>query len=626
MRKIFIAIAMAFIVSITAAFSGCNLIEVNGEKDMNQVVATVQIEQSAPKEKILKKDIAMAYLNYGYYYEQSYGYTREQTINLIVNNLIVTRVYVQNAILKFDADEGIYAGQIANSQITDKWDLERYLTEEEIVEATYLTKKDMDDLITSYEDVKEDEEVGDALTETVRTAPTNAKNKEEDELTLQEKQDFTIDVQSTAERRKAFNKVINLLDANKLLGEYRNEISETDFYKETLKNYQEQKIVEKFENCVTNSVLSEYDFADVEELFNQKFQEQKDQTDAEYSAALSSASASSPILYAPTGTYGYVYNLLLGISDEQKEELADWDEEHPNATVSERNQARKVILDKTVVKDLRSTWIQSGYDFDGSKFTGDYTFTEAGASLEFNGQVLHLNSDEEQEEDYRAEYGVKSVNEMSVTEFVNYMEEYVYGAVQTEKSYADSAVYKAVEANASQSQYNERINELLFAYSTDGGSLNTYKGYAISPIPDASNTETYMQEFADYGRKVVNGEVGEKGYIMVATDYGYHIMFFSECYEAGSVYSDLTSYLNGECAEYLENGQTWAEYFNEMKAEWKDFEDTENYIYVLLSELVSTKISQTVTKEQNDILNTYVYGENSKVVKYADRYQDLLQG
>ena len=624
MRKLIIAIVMAVIVSITAAFSGCNLIVVDNEKDMNQIVATVQIEDSAPEEKIFKKDIIMAYLNYGYYYEQSYGYTRDQVINLIMNNLVVTRVYVQNAIIKFAADEGIYSGQITDASITDKWDMERYLTEPELIDATYNAKKAMDDLIGSYVDVEEEEKVGDTLTETVRTVPTGATNAEKPEPTEQEKKDFVIDTDSTAERRTAFNKVIDLLEANELLGEYRNDITETEYYKQTLKNNQEQALIEKFEKCITDSVLADYDYADVEALFADKYEEQKDWTDADYSKALSSASASSPIFYAPTGTYGFVYNLLLGISEEQSAELKKYDEENPNATLTERSIARKAILDKTVIKDLRSTWIQSGYDFDGTKFTGDYTFTDSANSLPFYGTVKHLNAEDAEDEDYVAEYGVEGVDEMNVTEFIELMENYVYGGAQTKKNYTDSAVYKAVDSSTANAQYRERINELLFAFSTDSGSLNTYKGYAISPIPDGSNSETYKQEFADYGRELLS--LGKNSYIMVATDYGYHIMFYSECYAGGDVYNNLTSYLNGECAQYLDAGQSWTQYFDQMKADWNDFEDTDNYLYVLLNELVSNKISQKVTKEQNDILNTYVYGEDSKVVKYTDRYADLLNG
>jgi hypothetical protein len=52
MRKIFVtmaAIIMALVMSVTAF--GCNLIVVDDEKDMAQVVAVVQVEESSPKEE-----------------------------------------------------------------------------------------------------------------------------------------------------------------------------------------------------------------------------------------------------------------------------------------------------------------------------------------------------------------------------------------------------------------------------------------------------------------------------------------------------------------------------------------------------------------------------------------------
>ena len=38
-----------------SVFGGCNLVTTDSERDMNQVVATVQIDKSAPKEEIYKK-------------------------------------------------------------------------------------------------------------------------------------------------------------------------------------------------------------------------------------------------------------------------------------------------------------------------------------------------------------------------------------------------------------------------------------------------------------------------------------------------------------------------------------------------------------------------------------------
>ena len=142
MRKIFKTLAcliMSLLMSMTF-LGGCNLVSVDNKRDMNQVVATVKISEDVPAaEKIYKKDIVMAYLNYGYYYEYQ-GQSRADVIDFIVTQLISNRVYVQNAILKFDTNQGIYAGHIQDAT-KDKWDIKKYLTAEEITDAEYLTYK-----------------------------------------------------------------------------------------------------------------------------------------------------------------------------------------------------------------------------------------------------------------------------------------------------------------------------------------------------------------------------------------------------------------------------------------------------------------------------------------------------
>jgi hypothetical protein len=60
---------------------------------------------------------------------------------------------------------------------------------------------------------------------------------------------------------------------------------------------------------------------------------------------------------------------------------------------------RKEILDKTTVKDLRSSWILSGYDGELKEdgefiFKNDYTFAKDSAnSLAFQGDVKFLAED-----------------------------------------------------------------------------------------------------------------------------------------------------------------------------------------------------------------------------------------
>ncbi len=326
------------------------------------------------------------------------------------------------------------------------------------------------------------------------------------------------------------------------------------------------------------------------------------------------------------GEYGFVYNLLLGANEDQLAELADWDAENPNASKEERNQARREIFKDIKVKDLRSTWITAGYDFDGEKFTGDYTFAKDSAnSLEFKGTATLLNPDADKNaEDYAPEYRVDTVTEYGLDEFISMMETYLYGSDKSGEANANTSVYKKVEASAgSIDEDKAKINELLFAFSTDDGSLNTYLGYSVTPIPDGNNQETYKQEFADAGRELlgIGGHAGMGGnsYIMVATDFGYHIMFYSQVFNSDYNYETLEEYLNFVDEK---TADTWE---NELKARfenWEDYEDT--YLYSLFEGIYATEVNNELTKKEKEILDKYVYSEDSGVVKYTERYQDLL--
>ena len=67
MKKRFLSVISAAVALImcVAVSSGCKLITKDSEREMNSVVATVNVNT---EENVYKKDMIMAYLSYGYYY------------------------------------------------------------------------------------------------------------------------------------------------------------------------------------------------------------------------------------------------------------------------------------------------------------------------------------------------------------------------------------------------------------------------------------------------------------------------------------------------------------------------------------------------------------------------------
>ena len=118
MRKFIITlttIALSLVMCFSA-LTGCGLITPNPERNLEQVVATVQIDENAKKDEIYKKDLVMAYLN---------GYGTD--FNTILNQLVSIRVRVQNAMKAFNEGKEPFENGIQDAS-KGAWDVERYLS------------------------------------------------------------------------------------------------------------------------------------------------------------------------------------------------------------------------------------------------------------------------------------------------------------------------------------------------------------------------------------------------------------------------------------------------------------------------------------------------------------------
>lgn len=95
------------VVVICSTVASCGLFVTNTDRDMAQVVATVDIDGDGgvETESIYKRELISGFMSYGYMYVQSYGYTSAQTYELILNNLINNRIILQNAKTKLAGAE-----------------------------------------------------------------------------------------------------------------------------------------------------------------------------------------------------------------------------------------------------------------------------------------------------------------------------------------------------------------------------------------------------------------------------------------------------------------------------------------------------------------------------------------
>ncbi|MBR2870401.1 MAG: hypothetical protein IKB98_03390 [Clostridia bacterium] len=645
MKKRLLAIAsfiMALVMSI-ACLGGCNLVTIDSDKDMEQVVATVSIE-SGVSSKLYKQELIMDYLNYGYQYVQAQGYTMEQALELVIDSRVNTMILTQYAMKYLDEN-----GEVANSQITDKWNPERYLSNvdtaddvSDINQAKYTVYNAINSMLDSFATEGDSTKVGESSIQASRATPTGA--AVDTEVTKDEKLEVLadgFDIGPDAKRREAFNKFINFLKINNLLGnDYKNnDITTTAYYKENLQNAKEAIVLEKFEEAYKKQALEELNlnfdedtnnlenFDDAKVLFEDKKQDQMDMTNEEFVTALKEATAQSPVLYGAYGTYGYVYNLLLGIDDVQTSLIGKID---ASKSDSEKALERADILATTRIKDLRASWVEANYEYDEAtkKFGGDYTFTSVDNSLPFQGdvEVLKAKTDDEDAE-YRAtapyiglDQFIRSMNNyMKTGTFADTAETLTVDSVYNTATLAGSVKASGTYSNVE--EYKEKINELLFAFSTDDGSLNTYKGYVIQPEVDAQKSEEYVATFAEAGRLLLS--VGGQSYVIVASDFGYHVMFFSEVFNAGTGANlDLEQFLNANCdkGEYA----SWSAYYDAMMADFFEWEDTDNYLYVLMAAKCQSRVTNKFERLQKSTITKYLYQTEGAVEINTDSYADLL--
>lgn len=610
MKRIFtlaISLALAMVMCVTV-LGGCSLIKTDSKKDMNQVVATVKISDKVDEEKIYKKDVILSYINQYYVYEQSYGYSREETLDLIVTNTIDSKVLVQSAMLYF-AELPEYAS------VTAPYKAEYFLDDEEKINAKYLTYKSINDLIDSYAE-PEEESVQDTYTGTTRVAPKGAAINED----IGDKGAYIQEGINVADRREAFNDTIESLKNNQLLGDSYDgsDITTTEYYDNIYKNYCEQELVENYEQSIAKAVREKITYQKLQEEYNNVYTKQSAWSLNEFISASSSlASGGEPITYtnSETNGYGRVYHILLKASDAQIAEINEWKTNNPNAKDSEILAKRQEVFNNIEVFDQRTSWVYNGYDFDGVNFTGDYTFLKDKAdSIPYMGTVTDLtpNADAEEKE-YRAE--IKANDKMTVSTFMAFMEEYLYGS-----TYVAGSMSKNVSSVSDPILFEQKIQELMFAFSNDDSdsALNAYKGYEITPRENDSSWEV---AFWEGGKELIAGNYGDYGYVVKATSYGYHIMFLSERYGSTYNYQTIEQYLNKEYS--LGDYADWQAYYNAMMADWDNWEDTNNYLYSLVNSLSSTAVNNALNKNRNDLVNEYIRNGNY-VVRYDEVYKDLM--
>ena len=690
-------------IALTVGGTGCNFFPADTQKDLAQEVAKVNIYKSLENDEdykayastinsliekgslsssVTKSELVSYFINVGYTYVQSYGYSVEDVINMLMDSLVNTKIMVQYATAYYLknglTEEGCKAYvekelaaasaeekkllQANPEVLTMKYFLTNNGTEmDEYNLAVYSLlqslNSSLDSMEESYIEEEESHDHGEA-----RTLPTAISTEKEDYYpqtadggidysvytgrnTLDSCGEYEkVEGSTVSTRKKAYNAFLANLQNYGLVSDEENtaDITKLNYYYVELSSTLGQSLIQKYFDALNDEAYANLTESYIEEKYDEIAEAQelsyKESTSA-FETAIGALSDDSFVLYGSEG-FGFVYNILIPFSASQEQAYSA--AKNKGLTKNELFDARKDIVAKVQAKDLRDSWFSehdhanyayeetdAGKYFNNGKAKGEKTYlffedsmveTERYEALtQYAGMYPYNGTVEKDDHEYKF-----TPNKMNITEFISEMEGYINFVVGSDvakgetlahyndkdKAYVDAdgvvdyskfMYYQgkvALENTKASDFFNAEnndsykalsaVNELMFAYSTDNGCLNSYMGYAVNP--DKTN---FVPEFEYAAQEAVKSGVGT--YVVCATDYGWHVIYVSFVYEGGDVYG----------------GYNAAE---------RDVKGTfSNLFYESLKATTATSYSSNV---QNKVLNAC--NNDSSVTLYTARYQDLL--
>ena len=674
------AAALFLGLALTVGATGCSFITTDNQADLEQPVASVNISAKLEEQykdvagdvkdviglmsqDILKRDLISYYLSTGYQYVEQYGYSYEDTFNMLLDGLVSREIMIQKAVAYYlNKFENVNYAELEKfiaaelNAITDT-KVKALLQEESHKEvlvlkyflsiedegqtaynkAIYTLKKSLNDSLDSLEASYITAESEDHEHEEARTLPMGVDTEKEDYIP-ENYEIYTgrnaagacgeykvVEGSTVTSRQKAYNAFLtnlqayNLINVDKKKGEVEDtrDITKLHYYYVELASILGQSLINKYfeslENDVSDKMDATYMQAKYEEVLAQQAHDYAND-DAAFATALDSASQDSFLLYG-LKDYGFVSSILIPFSTAQNIQYKQ--AEGRGLTEDELFAVRNSIAKNIKAKDLRDSWISEdehtnySYEKDGKTYFFEDNFVE--------------NSKYEPLKHYAGNYAYNEDGLENIDAFINEFESYIVqesGATitntwtnptfYTEKSfkkedgkvdYSKFTYYtgkvefaEAPKAsdflNRESQQYKalSAVNELLFAYSTDPGSLNSYMGYAISPY-----TTSFVKEYEYAAQQAVKGGVGS--YAVSVNQYGWHIVYCTYKFDGGNVYAE---------------GYNHAE---------KDTEGTFSNLFY--ESIKTTAYNNHATEEQNKAIMTYDNGDC--VTRFTKAYKDLLE-
>ena len=558
----------------TSVFAGCGLVTTNISKDYAQVIAEVNITNSAnfasseyadyadviETSEITKRDMVAYFISTGYSMMQSYGWTYYDTFKMISETLVNRQVYIQYAMLyllddeteDFSADGYRAAVDAAEEGDKSLAALGYFLTDAERAKALYDTRVLFNNSLDSQEQSYIDAEDEDTSTETARTTPTGVNTEDEDYYN----EAYRIYTGSNAAancvgyevqdgstpttRRKAYGAFLASLRSNDLVSanEDTSDIESLDYFKMELQNSYETAIINKMTDKFETAIKSTVTESVAQQVYDTTYSRQEKAFDADLSSfttALDGVSDTSFVLTAPEPNYGFVVNILIPFSTSQTQALSSAPADFGDTKGNKFN-FRADLLAKVRGTDQRGTWFTGTEDYSfrvdpeseldnvyiGGDASREYLFFEDSllASTQYErvpnyyGRYTYNGSVRKNDKD---EY-VLTPNRISIDAFISEMEGYL-------------------EQSASAVTGED-------AYTVTGGSYVSSIGADDVIVPAEDNTAYYNRSVADYYK--ADGTVDYSKFVYYAgkVDFGANGFNANEMFLEGSAENVAYSVIN----------------------------------------------------------------------------------
>ena len=578
MKKILIATILILTLALST-LCGCTFVEKDQERDLSLIVATVKTGDV--EDKITKRELVSYFNNNAYYYMYYYGMSAEEVMDYLIGQLVNRKIVIQEAERTLPVkNEGTVVGNR----------LEKFLTANQINAVKKSLNESLNNTIKTYMDLSE-KSTGD-----VRTVPTYEKEDVEEIVT---EKDIPAVLGTESDAAAEYVSALDELQKDLVKNFYGKNNAEAfeNYKKEVAKNLLEEQILTLWEENVKKSV-SPITFAELQIRFNEMKESQTTsyESPADYKDALDKASSSEFVLFNKAAGYGYVYNLLIPFDTYQTNELAKVTTSYQagKITTAEYEAIRAQLLENVYATDLRESWVTAGYlDFKTMKFKDEYCKTDIDFVKKFNGTVTYTYKKSERDENgKKVEKEYKAVNEQIAELDLEVLDgEFTYDLNKIPVEEFWEKVNECLEGKT-EAEKLDIMKDLTFAYGSDTGILNSFKGYVSAPKPADNASETYVAEFAKAAREIVEEGVGAKR--IVGTQYGWHYLY---------------------CTDTLKTSETLVE------ADMNTFGTfTYRFKKVMEDKLLSSELSRIQSEK------IFEFKDNEKFVKlYPETYKDLLE-